>query len=123
MNRLSGEDTAIVTEIAGTTRDILRETIDVDGLSVELVDTAGLRDNPDVIEKEGIRRAREAIGSADAVLWIRDAGDSDDSPPDDMPADVPVIEVLNKIDLKSAAAGRRNRRGREHLGKDRRGSR
>jgi tRNA modification GTPase len=60
MNRLSGEDTAIVTEIAGTTRDVLRERINIDGLAVELVDTAGLRDNPDRIEEEGIRRARKA---------------------------------------------------------------
>lgn len=100
MNRLSGEDTAIVTEIAGTTRDILREQIDVDGLLVEIVDTAGLREDPDVIEQEGIRRAREAMRAADAVLWIRDAaGGAPASPPTGLPADVPVIEVANKIDL------------------------
>ena len=68
MNRLSGEDTSIVTEVAGTTRDVLRETIDIDGLAVELVDTAGLREDPDRVEEEGIRRAREAMSRADAVL-------------------------------------------------------
>ena len=58
MNRLSGEDTAIVTEVAGTTRDVLRERINLDGLAVELVDTAGLRDDPERVEAEGIRRQR-----------------------------------------------------------------
>ncbi len=100
MNRLSGEDTAIVTEIAGTTRDVLRETIDIDGLSVELVDTAGLRDNPDIIEKEGIRRAREAMTSADAVLWIQDASEPDAGElREPVPDGVPVVVVRNKLDL------------------------
>jgi tRNA modification GTPase len=109
LNRLSGEDTAIVTEIAGTTRDILRERIDIDGLSVELVDTAGLRDNPDRIEAEGIRRAREAIRSADAVLWIEDAagqgGADDNYIGEDLRPDIPVIVVRNKIDLSGDAPG------------------
>jgi len=103
MNRLSGEDTAIVTEIAGTTRDILRENIDIAGLAVELVDTAGLRDNPDVIEREGMRRAREAMASADAVLWIQDATDSDAGDTHEpVPDGVPVIVVRNKSDLVDA---------------------
>ena len=55
----------------------LREQINIDGLAVELIDTAGLRDNPDRIEKEGIRRAREAMKNADAVLWIQDATEQD----------------------------------------------
>jgi tRNA modification GTPase len=101
MNRLSGEDRAIVTEIAGTTRDVLRETIDIDGLVVELVDTAGLRDNPDVVEREGIRRAREALEHADAVLWVRDAGDRESLAPAGLPDDVPTVTVWNKIDLAS----------------------
>jgi len=100
LNRLSGEDAAIVTEVAGTTRDILREQIDIDGLAVELVDTAGLRENPDKIEEEGIRRARNALRSADAVLWIQDAteataGDLDEA----LPEGIPVTVVHNKIDL------------------------
>ena len=61
LNLLSGQEAAIVTEVAGTTRDIIRERIEIDGLAVELVDTAGLRENPDRIEAEGIRRAREAL--------------------------------------------------------------
>jgi tRNA modification GTPase len=100
MNRLSGEDTAIVTEIAGTTRDVLREHIDVDGLSVEVIDTAGLRDDPDVIEREGIRRARDAVASADAVLWIQDATVNEAAQPDEtLPDGIPVLVVRNKIDI------------------------
>lgn len=104
LNLLSGQDAAIVTEIAGTTRDILREQIDIDGLAVELVDTAGLRENPDRIEEEGIRRARNALNSADAVLWIQDAtatnGEALDEP---LPEGVPVTVVHNKIDLCASA--------------------
>ncbi len=106
MNRLSGEPTAIVTEIAGTTRDILRETIDIDGLCVELIDTAGLRDNPDVVEREGIRRARDAMARADAVLWIQDATLPETGSPDEaLPDGVPLTVVVNKTDLTDAAAG------------------
>jgi len=100
LNLLSGQDSAIVTEIAGTTRDILREQIDIDGLAVELVDTAGLRDDPDRVEEEGIRRARLALKSADAALWIRDA--TDETPgemTEEVPAGVSLTTVLNKIDL------------------------
>jgi len=100
MNRLSGEETAIVTEFAGTTRDILREQIDIDGLAVELVDTAGLRANPDRIEAEGIRRARKALEAADAVLWIKDATQLDDDGIDEtIPAGATLTIVYNKTDL------------------------
>ena len=106
LNRLSGEDTAIVTEIAGTTRDILRETIDVDGLLVELVDTAGLREQAGPVEAEGMRRARDAMANADAVLWIQDAGDTQPVRLDErIPEAVPVIVVRNKIDLSNEPAG------------------
>ena len=106
MNRLSGEDTAIVTEVAGTTRDILREQINIDGLAVELVDTAGLRNDPDRIEAEGIRRAREALQSADAVLWIQDATEGDSSEiNEELPGDVPIIVVRNKVDLTEEVVG------------------
>jgi tRNA modification GTPase len=108
LNLLSGQDAAIVTEIAGTTRDILREQIDIDGLAVELVDTAGLRENPDRIEAEGIRRAREALKSADAVLWIQDATDAEAGDLDEpLPPGMPVTTVHNKIDLcrDSSVAG------------------
>ena len=106
MNLLSGQEAAIVTEIAGTTRDILREQIDLDGLAVELVDTAGLRDDPGRVEAEGIRRARRAIESADAVLWIQDATDADHGSIDEaLPDNIPVIVVRNKIDLSGETPG------------------
>ena len=108
LNLLSGQDAAIVTDIAGTTRDILRERIDIDGLLVELVDTAGLRDNPDRIEAEGIRRALEATQTADAVLWVIDSEQhkqSDPTMPADIPAGVPVLKVRNKIDVSGEPAG------------------
>jgi tRNA modification GTPase len=109
LNRLSGYESAIVTEVAGTTRDILREQIDIDGLAVEIIDTAGLRNDPDAIEAEGIRRAKEVLGKADAALWIVDASEpglvDEALPEDDLPADTPVLIVRNKIDLTNDAPG------------------
>jgi len=107
LNCLSGEDSAIVTELAGTTRDIIREQINVDGLAVELIDTAGLRDNPDRIEEEGIRRAREALKSADAALLIQDASEAAEPElSEELPPGVALTIVRNKIDLTSEAPGR-----------------
>jgi tRNA modification GTPase len=106
LNRLSGEEAAIVTEIAGTTRDVLREQINIEGLAVELVDTAGLRENPDRIEEEGIRRAREALKTADAVLWIQDATQPRETEiGEQIPRDVQVTVVRNKIDLSDEKPG------------------
>jgi len=108
LNLLSGQEAAIVTEVAGTTRDVLREQIDIDGLAVELVDTAGLRDDPDRIEAEGIRRARTALESADAVLWIQDATAAAPARPGDLPEGASLTVVHNKIDLSGDAAGLRD---------------
>jgi len=106
LNLLSGQEAAIVTEVAGTTRDVLREQIDVDGLAVELVDTAGLRDDPDRIEAEGIRRAREAMRSADAVFWIQDVTDRQaETLGESLPEGIPVTVVRNKIDLSDEKPG------------------
>jgi tRNA modification GTPase len=106
MNLLSGEDTAIVTEVAGTTRDILREQINIDGLAVELIDTAGIRENPDRIEEEGIRRARKAMQNADAVLWIQDASDAAPGQLDEsVPDGAPVTIIRNKIDKSGEPPG------------------
>ena len=103
LNLLSGQDAAIVTEVAGTTRDILREQIDIDGLAVELVDTAGLRENPDRVEAEGIRRAREALRNADTVLWIQDATEAEHGTIDEpLPKGTEITIVRNKIDLPGA---------------------
>lgn len=107
LNLLSGQEAAIVTEVAGTTRDILREQIDIDGLAVELVDTAGLREDPDRIEEEGIRRAHKALANADAVLLIQDATDDEDHElHEKLPPGVPVTIVRNKVDLTGEPAGR-----------------
>ncbi|MCH8336202.1 MAG: tRNA uridine-5-carboxymethylaminomethyl(34) synthesis GTPase MnmE, partial [Proteobacteria bacterium] len=106
LNLLSGQETAIVTEVAGTTRDIIRERIEIDGLAVELVDTAGLRDDPDRIEAEGIRRAREALKHADGVLWIQDASAPEAGELDEeIPGEIPVIILRNKIDVTGDTPG------------------
>ena len=76
LNRLAGYDAAIVTEIPGTTRDPLREHLTLDGLPVTVVDTAGLRDTTDPIEREGVRRARLEVARADRLLWVADARES-----------------------------------------------
>jgi tRNA modification GTPase len=76
LNRLTGQDTAIVTAIPGTTRDVLRAHILLDGLPVNIVDTAGLRDSDDVVEQEGVRRAWEEVARADAVLYLIDSQQS-----------------------------------------------
>jgi len=110
LNALSGQDAAIVTEVAGTTRDIIREQINIAGLAVELVDTAGLRDNPQRVEAEGIRRARQAIREADAILWVQDASVAGTETirelEPSLDAATPVIVARNKIDLGGAKAGR-----------------
>jgi tRNA modification GTPase len=106
LNALSGQDAAIVTEVAGTTRDILRESIDIDGLMVELVDTAGLRDDPDMIEAEGIKRARHALKNADAILWIQDATRlAQNDHEEDIADNVPLIILRNKTDVTGEPPG------------------
>ena len=72
LNALSGQESAIVTDIPGTTRDVLREQIELDGIPVHLADTAGIRETNDRIEAEGVRRARRALESADLVLMVLD---------------------------------------------------
>ena len=72
LNYLAGHNAAIVTDIEGTTRDILKERIQIDGMPLHIIDTAGLRETSDLIELEGIRRAEEEIKQADCVLWLHD---------------------------------------------------
>ena len=101
LNALSGAQTAIVTEIPGTTRDLLKETISIDGLPLNIVDTAGLRDSDDPVEQEGIRRARNQIENADCILNVIDLTDRSHDSSDVIKAskNIPVINVFNKIDL------------------------
>ncbi len=109
LNALSESERAIVTPIPGTTRDLLHADVQIDGLPVRVVDTAGLRLSPDPIEQEGVRRAREQIDCADLVLWVVDDADPDAAarPPRDLAPQVPVIGIRNKIDLTGHAAGAR----------------
>jgi tRNA modification GTPase len=106
LNRLAGYDAAIVTPVPGTTRDVLRERIDIDGMPLHVLDTAGLRQGGDVVEEEGIRRAMVEISRADRVLFVLDAIDDPGATAFHeervrLPADVPVTLVFNKCDLSS----------------------
>ena len=105
LNYLAGYEAAIVTEIAGTTRDVLREHISLRGIPVRINDTAGLRDSDNPVEREGIRRAWESIGQADVVLYLVDArqgfGDADQRIIDQL-ADARVQLVYAKSDLLEA---------------------
>ena len=103
LNALAGFDAAIVTEIPGTTRDLLRERIHVDGLPIHVVDTAGLRDSGDLIEMEGQRRARMEISRADLVLYVVDATRGlQTCETSGLPASTATLLVWNKIDLPDA---------------------
>jgi len=106
LNRLAGYDAATVTDIPGTTRDVLRERIDIDGLPLHVLDTAGLRDSDDAVEREGVRRAAAEMSRADRVLFVIDTsndplGRAFNEQLARLPADVPVTLVYNKIDLAS----------------------
>ncbi len=104
LNRLAGYDAAIVTPIPGTTRDVVRERIDIDGMPLHVLDTAGLRQAGDLVEEEGIRRAQAEMVRADRVLFVIDAvedpgGTAYADEARRLPADVPVTLVFNKCDL------------------------
>ncbi len=114
LNALAGQDAAIVTPIMGTTRDVLRENIQIEGMPLHIVDTAGLRESDDPIEQEGIRRAREEIASADRILLVVDdsaasgpiseAGLLEDSK-QSLLGDAPITIVRNKCDLSGHTPG------------------
>ena len=99
LNALVGEERAIVTAQAGTTRDIVRETVLIHGMPVNILDTAGLREADDLIEQEGIRRTRHALSQADLILLLRDGSALDDTSGDEaLPADTPLLLAYNKAD-------------------------
>jgi tRNA modification GTPase len=119
LNQLTGEEQAIVTDIAGTTRDALRETIQVEGIPLHIIDTAGLRDTDDPVEKIGVERSWREIGKADAVLQIVDAR-AGVTPADKviaarLPDAVERVVVENKCDLAHQPAGRFESHGQVHL--------
>lgn len=107
MNRLTGQDTAIVTEQPGTTRDVLREQIAIDGMPLHIIDTAGLRAAGDMVEIEGMRRARRAMEQADRVLLVVDANEGPTAVEqiDEVPRDAALTVIRNKIDLSGEAPG------------------
>lgn len=119
LNALSGRDAAIVTEIAGTTRDVLSEHIHIDGMPLHIIDTAGLRDSPDVVEQIGIERAWQAINDADRVLFMVDSTESDSSDPHQiwpefmakLPDNMGVTIIKNKADLSGQQIGYDNNHG------------
>ena len=101
LNALTERPSAIVTAIAGTTRDVLKETIHINGMPLHIIDTAGLHQSEDIVEQEGIRRAHAEIDNADVVLLVFDAKDgaADHSILPFEVANKPIIEIRNKIDL------------------------
>jgi len=107
LNALTGEDTAIVTDVAGTTRDVLKENIQLDGLPLHIIDTAGIHDSDNLIELEGIRRAHKEIRQSDKILIIHDVRDQEginelmeqlESKPTNR------VIIFNKIDLVNEPA-------------------
>jgi tRNA modification GTPase len=110
LNRLAGEEVAIVTPIAGTTRDRVKESITIGGVPMHIIDTAGLRATSDLVEAKGIERSWEAIGAADLVIFLQDPSASETTAATEiselksqilkaLPPKCPVLEVNNKSDL------------------------
>ncbi|QBM18642.1 tRNA modification GTPase MnmE [Marinobacter sp. JH2] len=116
LNALAGREAAIVTAIEGTTRDVLREHIHIDGMPLHIIDTAGLRDSPDEVEQIGIARAWDEIRQADRILLMVDATTTDKTEPheiwpdfiDQLPKNAPVTVIRNKVDLSGEPVGIRD---------------
>jgi tRNA modification GTPase len=110
LNRLVGDEVAIVTDLPGTTRDVLRHHVHLDGMPLSLIDTAGLRAAADVVEAEGVRRAVSELKKADRVLYVLDAASGERNSGDltaeleELSPGVPVTLIFNKIDLIQVAA-------------------
>ncbi|KQX97901.1 tRNA modification GTPase MnmE [Rhodanobacter sp. Root480] len=117
LNALAGSDRAIVNAVAGTTRDVLREHLDLDGIALELADTAGLRDTDDEVEREGVRRAHGELQRADVALLVTDAehADADQRFFANLPEGVERLVMINKIDLDQAPARSGQRHGTRWL--------
>ena len=105
MNRLARESVAIVTDVPGTTRDVVKQAINLGGLAFEFADTAGIRESSDTIEREGIARAQKELDTADLIIRVVDDTEANDSEREHIDNGVPEIQVLNKIDLSERAAG------------------
>jgi tRNA modification GTPase len=108
LNRLAGEERAIVTETPGTTRDYLHADVPIAGVPVTLIDTAGLRETADPVEREGVRRSREIVAAADLVLFVLDGSrtaSTEDRSAYEEVASLPHLVLLNKSDLAAEEAG------------------
>ena len=113
LNALAGRDSAIVTDIAGTTRDILREHIHIDGMPLHIIDTAGLRDTDDVVERIGVERAMAAIAEADRILLVVDASQPEAGNPEQLwpefldqhPDPAKTTLIYNKVDISGEPVG------------------
>lgn len=119
LNSLSGEEVALVSEIPGTTRDVIRQTIQIGGVPLHIVDTAGLHDSADVVEQMGIARARKAMQKADAALIILDVSrgmdEKDRKISEELPSGIPRLYVFNKIDLLALPARMEEKDGHVHI--------
>ena len=107
LNQLAGHESAIVTDIPGTTRDVLREHIQIDGLPLHVIDTAGLRESDDPVEQEGVRRAWKEIEKADRILLLVDDTHRDEDHlqiEEQLPSHIGVTRVFNKIDKSGREA-------------------
>ena len=118
MNQLAGEEVAIVTPIAGTTRDTIRNVVQIDGVPLHIIDTAGLRETDDEVEKQGIARTWRALENANAALLLVDAAhgitETEKSILERLPANLPKIWV-HKIDLQSEQPRQQEHAGEPHL--------
>lgn len=104
LNKLLGEEKAIVTDVAGTTRDVLEQFINLDGIGIHIVDTAGIRDTEDIVEKIGVDRARDKARDADLIIYVVDSSQNlseDDFKIMDLMSDKKSIILLNKSDLNT----------------------
>jgi len=106
LNLLAKNNVAIVTDVPGTTRDVIRESITLAGIAIDLSDTAGIRDATDAIEQEGINRARTELADADVIVEVIDDSELPTAGQPLPPQNCPIIRVYNKIDLSNRPAGR-----------------
>lgn len=119
LNRLSGEEIALVSDVPGTTRDVIRQAIQIGGVPLHISDTAGLRESQDLVEQMGIARTRGAVQKADVVLILLDAklglSAADLAILDELPPGIPRLHIFNKIDLLAQSAGLEELDGETHI--------
>ncbi len=124
LNALAGRETAIVTDIAGTTRDVLREHIHIDGMPLHIIDTAGLRESPDEVERIGIARAWAEIEKADRILLVVDSANTNTLDPaviwpafaENLPSPERLILIRNKVDISGLPIGLSYENGQPVIG-------